>query len=280
MKWKHLICTAMMCAVCISQASALEYTVAAPEDYLFATPTSQDVIYEREEVNVDRSKDVALVAPGFGSPTSYLPGSGEYLTPNLVPGALSGGLVNAVGNSNYTDASAGVYPAVDTSVSTGTYPSVSPGGNMTWTITDNPGTGGIRYTEITQDLYYAGGHLGTLKVPAIGLTVKVYQGTDSAALAKGAGHFEDTSIWAGNICIAGHNRGTNCYFGDIHKLNMGDTITFTSKLGTRTYSVTSVTKISETDQSMLASTSEDCITLFTCVRDQSAYRWCVRAKAV
>ena len=86
MKWKHLICTAMMCAVCISQASALEYTVAAPEDYLFATPTSQDVIYEREEVNVDRSKDVALVAPGFGSPTSYLPGSGEYLTPQPCTG--------------------------------------------------------------------------------------------------------------------------------------------------------------------------------------------------
>ena len=39
---------------------------------------------------MDRSKNVALVAPGFGTPTNYLPGSGEYLTPNLVPGALSG----------------------------------------------------------------------------------------------------------------------------------------------------------------------------------------------
>jgi sortase A len=63
-------------------------------------------------------------------------------------------------------------------------------------------------------------------------------------------------------------------------LNEGDTITLTTKLGTRTYSVTSVEKISETDDSMLAPTAENCITLFTCVRDQSAYRWCVRATAV
>ena len=28
---------------------------------------------------------------------------------------------------------------------------------------------------------------------------------------------------------------------------------------------------------MLESTSENCVTLFTCVRDQKEYRWCVRA---
>ena len=60
---------------------------------------------------------------------------------------------------------------------------------------------------MTGDLYYSGGHLGTLKIPAIGLSTKVYQGTGSSVLAKGAGHFLDTSIWAGNVCIAGHNRG-------------------------------------------------------------------------
>ncbi len=77
--------------------------------------------------------------------------------------------------------------------------------------------------------------------------------------------------------MAGHNRGANCYFGEIHALNLGDKITLTTKLGTRTYSVTGVFKISETDNSLLASTAENCITLFTCVRNQSAYRWAVRA---
>ena len=58
------------------------------------------------------------------------------------------------------------------------------------------------------------------------------------------------------------------------------TITLTTKLGTRTYAVTSVNKISETDNSLLAPTAENCVTLFTCVRNQSAYRWAVRAVEV
>ncbi len=106
------------------------------------------------------------------------------------------------------------------------------------------------------------------------------KGTRNSILAKGAGHFEDTSIWDGNCCFAGHNRGTNGIFGSIHYLNVGDKITLTTKLGTRTYEVTSVNKISETDNSLLAPTAENCVTLFTCVRNQSAYRWAVRAVEV
>ena len=70
--------------------------------------------------------------------------------------------------------------------------------------------------------------MGTLKIPAIGLTVKVYEGTDSKTLAKGAGHFEETSIWRGNIAVAAHNRGTNNHFGKIHTLELGDEITLTT----------------------------------------------------
>ena len=271
---KSLLISSLLLTLCVTQASALEYGFDGADDYLFADPTSQDVIYQAEDQNVNRSKTAALIAPGFGTPTSYLRGSGEYLTPNLAPGALSGGLVNSVGNYAYTDSGTGSYPAADTSTSAGTYP---PAGNENFT-TSTIGQGStIGYTDVTSDLYYSGGHLGTLKIPSIGVNVKIYQGTDSATLAKGAGHFTDTSIWAGNVCIAGHNRGTNCYFGNIHKLNTGDTITLTTRLGTRTYSVTSVQKISETDSSATGSTSDNRITLFTCVRNESEYRWCVTA---
>ena len=140
--------------------------------------------------------------------------------------------------------------------------------------TSAPSTG---YTEVTSDLYYSGGHLGTLKIPAIGLTVKVYEGTDSKTLAKGAGHFEETSIWRGNIAVAAHNRGTNNHFGKIHTLELGDEITLTTKLGTRTYEVVSVSKVLETDRSGLAATTENMITLYTCVMNQRDYRWCVKA---
>ena len=280
MKLKSFLLAMMLCALCVTQASALEYDFDAPEDYLFGQPTSDDTIYEWENPNVDRSKNTALVAPGFGTPTSYLPGSGEYLTPNLVPGALSGGLVNQVGSAgaNTTGGVAG------SSTIAGEYPSVDTSGNFT--VTQIPGSSptdiaqgntGSGYTEVTDDLYYANGSLGTLEIPAIGLTVKVVQGTDSAALKKGAGHFTNTSIWDGNVCFAGHNRGTNNYFGKIHTLEAGDTITLTTMLGTRTYAVASVEKVSVTDSSGTAATTDNRVTLYTCVMDQPEYRWCVTA---
>lgn len=250
-KYRPLLLAAMMCVLCMGQANAMEYTISAPEDYLFGQPTSDDVIYEQEAVNVDRSKNTALIPPTFGSPTSYLPGSGEALTPNLIPGALSGGLVNSVPGANVT------------------YPEVGGGGSWIGNTT--------AFTDVTSDLYYSAGHLGTLKIPAINLSVKIYQGTDSAALKKGAGHFSDTSIWDGNVCLAAHNRGVNNHFGRIHELDDGDTITLTTKLGSRAYEVVSVEKVSETDTSGLAFTSENQITLYTCVRNQRESRWKVVA---
>ena len=276
--WKPLILAAALTALCIAPAHALEYNIDGAEDYLFGRPTSDNTIYEWENPNVDRSKNTALIPPGFGTPTSYLPNSGEYLTPNLVPGALSGGLVNqvgSVGNPNggtSTNTMGSGYPAADTSVDSSGFPTVDIGVS---------GTGGqaTAFTEVTSGLYYSNGSLGTLKIPSIGLTVGVYEGTGSAPLLKGAGHFEGTSIWLGDVCIAGHNRGVRNDFGKIHTLKSGDTITFTTVLGTMTYSVSSVTKVAVTDTSGLSATPDNQITLYTCVQDQPAYRWCVKAVA-
>ena len=63
------------------------------------------------------------------------------------------------------------------------------------------------FTEVTDDLYYKGGHLGRLEIPVLDLSAKIYEGTGSATLAKGVGHFDETSIWGGNVCLAAHNRG-------------------------------------------------------------------------
>ena len=258
--------TAVFAAMLVAPAHALEYTIDEPEDYLFGRPTSEDAPYTAENPNVDRSKNTALIPPGFGTPTSYLPNSGEYLTPNLVPGALSGGLVNQVGSVGGGTVTNSGYPAVDVS-----------GGTSQFSYTTTQTTA---YTEVTSDLYYSGGHLGTLKIPSLGVNVKIYEGTDSTQLAKGAGHFTNTSIWNGNVCLAGHNRGVTNHFGKIHTLNAGDTITLTTQLGTRTYSVTSVTKVSETDTSGTAATSGNQITLYTCVMNERDYRWCVVAQEV
>lgn len=236
-------------------ASALEYTVDAPDAGLFGTPTSDETVYvtEDEPANTDRSKSAAYIPPAFGSPTSYTLNAGERLTPNLLRDQPTAYAANASGGATT------IPPAV----------SASPAG----TVSSSTATG---YTAVTGDLYYNAGHLGTLKIPDIGLTVKIYEGTGSAALKKGAGHFSGTSIWDGNVALAGHNRGVNNHFGKIHTLALGDEITLTTKLGTRTYEVTSVSKISVDDVSVLDGSVENTITLITCVMDQPDYRWMVR----
>ena len=62
----------------------------------------------------------------------------------------------------------------------------------------------------------------------------------------------------------------------IHNLQLGDTIILTTQLGTRSYEVTSVSKVSETDRSALAASGSNQITLYTCVRDEREFRWCVQ----
>ena len=270
MKWKTLlISAAMMAAVIITPAHAMEYNFKAPDAGDFGTPTSDDTVYEWTDPNVDRSKTSALIPPGFGTPTSYLPGSGEFLTPNLaVGGPLNGG--NLIPGTVGTETLPGVPSTGGGSTDTASYPTVG------YPTASGPVTG---FTELTSELYNSDGSLGTLKIPSIGLTVKIYEGTGDAPLLKGAGHFTGTTAWDGNYCIAGHNRGVRNDFGKIHTLKSGDTITLTTPLGTRSYSVTSVSKISYTDTSMLEATADNCVTLFTCVEDQPAYRWCVRAVA-
>ena len=236
---------------------ALEYEFDAPSAGLFGRPTSDETISVgvNDSVNIDRSKSAALIPPTFGSPASYTLNAGEYLTVNLMPGQSE---------SVSTDGVAVVLPSK---------------GGTTENDNSNGGYWTPAYTAVTEDLYYTAGYLGTLKIPAISLTVKVYQGTDSAALAKGAGHFSNTSIWNGNVAFAAHNRGVANHFGKIHTLSIGDKITYTTKLGTRTYEVCSVSKISVNDVSVLNDSADNILTLVTCVRNESDYRWCVQAKA-
>ncbi len=257
----------MMTATCLP-AKAYEYAFDGEDGGTFGEPTSDNTIYVfvSDDTNIDRSKTAAVIPPRFGSPTSYTLNAGEYLTPNLIEQNQQYG---AAAN---TSTSVTVMP-----------PSTLAAPSDLLTVTTASGATGsyaaAGYTSVTSDLYYSGGYLGTLSIPAIGLTVKVYQGTDSATLAKGAGHFTDTSVWDGNVAIAGHNRGVNNHFGKIHTLNVGDTITYETKLGKRSYEVFAISKIAVDDGTVLNDSTENIITLVTCVMDQPQYRWCVQARA-
>lgn len=276
-KWPQLVLLTLCLSMALSiPAAALGYDMDAPDGGLFAKPTSDDIIYvTTDPANQDRSKNAALVAPGFGSPTSYLPGSGEPLTPNLMTGSSTGGSTSTAGGWTVVSSSASAATGNNTStppVSTAPPTQSTPDFSVTYPTT--------AFTDVTSDLYYSGGYLGTLKIPAIDLNVKIYEGTGSTPLSKGAGHFEDTSIWAGNVALAGHNRGVANHFGKIHTLEIGDRITLITKLGTRIYEVTSVAQVGETDRAGLAATTDNRITLYTCVRDARELRWCVQGREI
>ena len=232
MKKIIILCLSLcMTAVLAAPAYALEYSIDESNDYDFGRDTSIEVIHTADGGamrNEDVSKNAALIPPTFGSESMNALHTGEYLTPNLAPGSI---------------------PASGAVIGGSTAGIVTPGG----TVSGGSYQPFVLFTDVTSDLYYKNGSLGRLEIPALNLSVRIYQGTDSKTLAKGIGHFEDTSIWEGNVCLAAHNRGT------------------------RTYKVTDVFKVSETDRSGLANSAENMLALYTCVRNQRDQRWCVTA---
>ncbi len=268
----------------VPSAGALEYAIDTPDNTNYGKPTSIEVPITADggaAKSEDISKNAAKIPPQFGSGASNTLNTGSYLTPNLLPGMQpTGGTVNGSNATIVLPPSAGGAVTGSTgssgTISNGT---TSSGGNSSTTgsnfsTSTQPNTSS-GFTKVTSDMYYSNGHLGTLKIPAIDLSVKIYEGTDSDTLHKGVGHFEDSSVWSGNVALAGHNRGTMQPFNKLHKLEVGDEVTLKTKLGTRTYKVVSVSKIDYDDRSGLAVTRENRLTLYTCVQDESEYRWCV-----
>lgn len=134
------------------------------------------------------------------------------------------------------------------------------------------------FTELIQDFLLSNGAVGKISIPAIGVkNYYLWEGETTASMKKGLGHFTSTSVWNGNVAVCGHNRGAKYVIGSIKDLDVGDKITYTTSMGTRTYLVETVTKISSSDWSYLSSTTDNRMTLLTCVAGDSSQRWCVQA---
>ena len=124
------------------------------------------------------------------------------------------------------------------------------------------------------------GSIGTLKIPSLNINMKVWEGETNASMAKGLGHYSSTSGWDGNVGICGHNRGAKYNIGSIRNLEIGDTLTYSTVYGTRTYAVILVKTISDSDWSYLQATADNRITITTCLANQPSKRVCVQAEEV
>lgn len=227
-------------------------TPAFAADYSFETPSPKDyyVSTSYEEVYGARYNYGGINAVDFLDPLA-----------NGAPAVSTGGGstveygINAGGGSIYPDSSGSIYP-------------------IQW---DDVPT--LPTTQITaaSEVKRSDGSIGTLVIPSLGIRFKSYEGTDSSAMRQGVGHFPSTSAWDGNIGLCGHNRGSSHNIGAIKDLDIGDTIRYETSLGTRTYTVSVVKIIEWTDWSYLNSTSDNRITIITCLANQPTKRVCVQA---
>ena len=135
------------------------------------------------------------------------------------------------------------------------------------------------YTSV-EGMAYKDGSIGIIKIPSLKINMKVWEGETNASMSKGLGHYSSTSAWDGNAGFCGHNRGTKYAIGSIKDLKQGDTITYTTIYGIRTYAVETVKIISNTDWSYLQATADNRLTLTTCLADHPESRVVVQAVEV
>ena len=132
--------------------------------------------------------------------------------------------------------------------------------------------------EVTEDDGFEEDLIGSLKIEKINLNGTVKEGSTNEILRDYIGHIEETAKYDGNVGLAAHNRGNKySYFARINELEPGDEIVYTTKYGERKYIVDTKKEILETDWSNLEGTSDNRITLITCIKNKVNQRLCVQA---
>lgn len=132
--------------------------------------------------------------------------------------------------------------------------------------------------EVTEDDGFEEDLIGSLKIEKINLNGTVKEGSTNEILRDYIGHIEETAKYDGNVGLAAHNRGNKySYFARINELEPGDEIVYTTKYGERKYIVDTKKEILETDWSNLEGTSDNRLTLITCIKNKVNQRLCIQA---
>lgn len=255
-----LLSAATIISMLAVSAQAADYSIstAAPQDYYGGT-SYEDVYgsqYNYGGANVVDYQDAVLL---YGNSSTTQTGVMERATlPGLsqMPGTGGGGF-GLTGSGPVT-----VLPEVG--------PVVNP------IVPTTPTYQQPAYTSV-EGMAYKDGSIGTVKIPSLGINMKVWEGETASSMKKGLGHYTSTSAWNGNVAVCGHNRGAQYVIGSIKDLKPGDTITYTTIYGTRAYQITTVQIIANTDWSYLQATADNRITLTTCLANHPESRVCVQA---
>ena len=118
-----------------------------------------------------------------------------------------------------------------------------------------------------------GAPIGIMQIPKIGLDIVVVNGTSTADLKKGPGHYLETAYpWedSGRVGIAGHRTTYLQPFGALDKLRRGDLIRLVTEYGTFDYHVTGSRVILPSESWVLKRTKKPTLVLTTCTPRFSA----------
>jgi sortase A len=126
------------------------------------------------------------------------------------------------------------------------------------------------------------GHgIGRIKIDRIGLSIVVVQGTDTASLQKGPGHYTNTPIpgQPGTVAIAGHRTTYLAPFRHINEIEDGDEIRIEMPYAAFTYTVEKHEVVDPSDVGIIKPVGYDRLVLTACHPPYSAaQRWAVFAK--
>lgn len=247
-------------AILSNTASAIEYHYTAdlyPNHFYTSTSSNRALDID----SADNSGGAAIIVPSAGMGTGV-----ESTTPR------EGSLVIPVGS--YVDPWG---DSVEQQINTDEKLNGMEG--ISFNRLADTATSSGSYTAQTQ-LVSTNGHFGAVSIGNRKLFAYVYPGATYESMRKGAGHVNGTSTWNGNVALCGHNRGSWPYFGTLKNVLIGDVITYRTSLGVRTYRVTSAGRILATNTAVLNPTSDNRITLLTCIANEPAYRLCVIGKEI
>ena len=252
-------------------AADYSFTTDAPQDYYKST-SYEDVYGSQYNYGGKNVVDYQVPELEYGLQSTTMTGVMER---TMLPGlqqtvATGGGSYGVAGSSGpITVLVEAGSPGSSTGTQTPTVPTTP-----TYPTYQQPA-----YTSV-EGMAYKDGSIGTIKIPSLKINMKVWEGETSTSMSKGLGHYSSTSAWDGNVGACGHNRGTKYAIGAIKDLKQGDTITYTTIYGTRTYAVETVKIISNTDWSYLQATADNRLTLTTCLADHPESRVVVQAVEV
>ncbi len=280
MNWKRWLSGMALSAMVLTglpiaaQAADYGFTTAAPQDF-YKSGSYEEVYGSQYNYGGKNVMDYQIPELEYGLFSTTQTGVMERTTlPGLQAAVTTG---DGTGGSGYGVSGGGpITVLTEAGTGSGGAEAFLPATSVTSPAVTQTTPQKTAYTSV-EGMKRSDGSIGTVKIPSLGINMKVWEGETNASMKKGLGHYSSTSAWDGNVGACGHNRGAKYTIGSIKNLKYGDTITYTTIYGTRTYSVVLVKTISNSDWSYLQATSDNHITLTTCLANQPEKRICVQA---